>query len=260
MIHKNAELRTMEIKDGKVHYQLCISQDLCHWFEADKALISVGRIANTEGLGLEKIGVKLKPNGYLFDVDSQTSVPHIYAVGDLTADISLVNVAEQEGRHAIEQIVGLKPRPLRYDNISTIMFLNPEIAGVGMNEQQAQAAKVPYRMAVLDYRNIARAIAMRNTIGFFKILVTDEDNPKILGMRAIGEHASSAIQAVALMIGTETTIDQLADMIHPHPSIVEGIQEALRMLLGRPIFKDWYPNPYSKVVRWTPKPTEIAAI
>ncbi len=251
-IHKNAELRKMEIRDGKVWYELCISNDACHWFEADNAMVSIGRVANTESLGLERIGVQLKPNGFVLDDDTRTTVPHIYAVGDLTADVSLVNVGELEGRHAIELIAGLNPEPLRYDNISTIMFLNPEIAGVGLNETQAQAAKLPYRMAVLDYSNIARAVAMRNTIGFFKILVTDEDKPKILGMRAVGEHASSAIQAVALMIGTDTTIDHLADMIHPHPSIVEGVQEALRMLLDRPIFKDWYPNQYHAVKRWAP--------
>lgn len=85
-----------------------------------------------------------------------------------------------------------------YENISTIMFLNPEVAGVGMNEQQAQKAKMNYRVARLDFCCIPRAVAMRNTQGFFKILVTDDDQMRVLGMRAVGEHASSAIQAVAL--------------------------------------------------------------
>lgn len=251
-IHKNAELRNMRVEANKVRYELCLNNDVCEWFEADKALVSVGRVANTEQLNIEAAGIKLKANGFIDDDNTRTSAPHIYAVGDLTADVSLVNVGELEGRYAAECIAGTATAELRYDNISTIMFLNPEIAGVGMNEMQAQKAQIPYRMAILDYSNIARAVAMRNTLGYFKILVTEEETPKILGMRAVGEHASSAIQAVALMIGTGTTIDCLADMIHPHPSIVEGVQEALRMLLGRPIFKDWYPNPYHRVTSWAP--------
>lgn len=252
VIHKNAALKGMEVREGKVHYELCIANDVCEWHTAEKALISVGRVPNIEALNLHLAGVDTKPNGFILDDDTQTSAPHIYAVGDLTADISLVNVGELEGRHAIERIVGLATNPLRYDNISTIMFLNPEIAGVGMNEQQAQAAGIAYRMAVLDYSNIARAVAMRNTQGYFKILVTDDELPKVIGMRAVGEHASSAIQAVALLIDTGLTIDRLADMIHPHPSIVEGVQEAMRMLLNKPIFKDWYPNAYHRISSWSP--------
>ena len=78
---------------------------------------------------------------------------------------------------------------------------------------------------------------MRNTDGFFKILVTDDDDMKVLGMRAVGEHASSAIQAVALLIATNKGIEELAELIHPHPSIIEGIQECIRVLLGKSIYK-----------------------
>jgi dihydrolipoamide dehydrogenase len=80
---------------------------------------------------------------------------------------------------------------------------------------------------------------MRNTQGFFKILVTDDTQMKVLGMRAVGEHASSAIQAVALLIATDKGIEELAELIHPHPSIIEGIQECIRMLLGKSIYKPY---------------------
>lgn len=258
IIHKQSQLQQMKVVNGRVQYEICVADNVCEWHEAEKALVSVGRIPNTDQLNIEVAGVKLKQGGYVDDDDTRTSVPHIYAVGDITADISLVNVGELEGRHAIELIAGYMSEPICYNNISTIMFLNPEIAGVGMNELQAQKAGIPYRLAVLDYSNIARAIAMRNTKGFFKILVTDGDKPKILGMRAAGEHASSAIQAVALMIGTGMDIHHLADMIHPHPSIVEGVQEAMRMLLDRPIMKDWYPNPYHRIACWNPGDPQLA--
>lgn len=108
-----------------------------------------------------------------------------------------------------------------------------------MNEQQAQKVGLNYRLASYDYRCIPRAVAMRNTQGFFKILVTDDEQMRVLGLRAVGEHASSAIQAVALLIATEKGIDELAELIHPHPSIIEGIQECIRMLLGKSIYKPY---------------------
>ena len=86
------------------------------------------------------------------DNDTQSSIENIYAVGDITADIALVNVGELEGRHAVEKIYGNVKRQMLYENISTIMFLNPEVAGVGMNEQQAQKAGLNYRLASFDYR------------------------------------------------------------------------------------------------------------
>ena len=119
------------------------------------------------------------------------------------------------------------------------MFLAPEVAGVGMNEQQAQKAGINYKVASFDYRCIPRAVAMRNTEGFFKIIVSDDKKMRVLGLRAVGEHASSAIQGVALLIATKKGIDELAELIHPHPSIIEGIQECIRMLLGKSILKPY---------------------
>ena len=117
------------------------------------------------------------------------------------------------------------------------MFLDPEVAAVGMNEQQARASGIPHKVVKLDFSCIARAIAMDKVTGFFKIIVTDDEEMKILGMRALGESASSAIQAVALLIEMDKSIIELENLIHPHPSIIEGIQECVRMLQGSPIFK-----------------------
>ena len=236
-VHRNSQLIRIEVKDGRVEYELQYKDGHKEIFNVEKALVSVGRVVNVENLGLEEVGVKLLENGTVENYDSQTTVPNIYAVGDLTADISLVNVGEMEGRHAIEKIFAGNKKELEYRNISTIMFLNPETAGVGMNEQEAQKKKIPYRVVTIDYGVIPRAIAMQNVNGFFKILVTNDDEMKIIGMRAIGVHASSAIQAVALLISMDKGIDELAELIHPHPSIIEGIQECLRMLKGKSIMK-----------------------
>jgi len=149
----------------------------------------------------------------------------------------LVNVGEIEGRYAVEKIVGEEVGDMTYDNVCTIMFLHPEVAAVGMNELQCIEQGKSIKVVKLDFSCIARAIAMRKTQGFFKIIVTDDEDMRILGMRAIGEHASSAIQAIGLLIKMDHPIEVLADLVHPHPSIIEGIQECVRMLLNKSIFK-----------------------
>jgi len=237
-IHSTAKLNRMEIVDGEVEYELSYPNGEIEVIRVEKALLSVGRIPNTEELGLEKAGVTVTDRNYITDDNTQTNVPNIYAVGDVSGHIALVNMGEIEARHAVERIVGYQhDSSVSYDNICTIMFLNPEVAAVGMNEQQCIEKGLPIKVVKIDYSCIARAIAMRKTQGFFKIIVTDDEEMRILGMRAIGEHASSAIQAIGLLIKMNEPIEILADLVHPHPSIIEGIQECVRMLLGKSIFK-----------------------
>ena len=237
VVHKNASLVRMEIKDDEVEYELKYKNEKTEVIRVEKALISIGRVPNIENLGIENAGVTLNERGCIIETDTRTVVPTIYAVGDVTSNIALVNVGELEGRCAVEKIFENPDKKLIYNNLSTIMFLNPEVAAVGMNEQQVLAQKLNYRAVKMDYSCIARAIAMRKTKGFIKIIVTDDNEMKILGMRVVGEHASSAVQAVALLISMNKGIAELADLIHPHPSIIEGIQECVRMLLGKSIFK-----------------------
>jgi dihydrolipoamide dehydrogenase len=237
VIHHGASLEKMSIVDGKVEYVLSFKDGRKETHTVEKALISVGRVSNCENLGLEAAGVALNERGCIDDEHTRSNVPNIYAVGDFTADISLVNVGELEGRHAVERMFGSPKRELVYENISTIMFLNPEVASVGLNETQARKKKIPYRIAIMHYRYVNRALAMHKLDGFFKILVSDDDDMKILGMRVMGPHASSTIMAVALMISMDIGIEHLAELIFPHPSIPEGIQECARMLMGTSIVK-----------------------
>jgi len=182
------------------------------------------------------VGIHISKKGIHCD-DTQTNISNIFAVGDLTADISLVNVGELEGRYAVERIFGQPDRKLVYENISTIMFLSPEVASVGLNETHAKEKGIDYKVVTLEYSTIPRAIAKRNTQGFIKLLVTCDDHMKILGMKVVGNHASSAIQAVAVLISMNKGIEELAECVHPHPSITEGIQECVRMLMGKSLFK-----------------------
>lgn len=238
-IHHKASLEKMEIVDGEVEYTITRpGKEGVEVIRVEKALLSVGRVANIDNVGLEEVGIKRGANGrHIGDDDTQTNIDNIYAVGDASGRIALVNMGEIEARHAVEKMFGNKVERLSYDNISTIMFLQPEVAAVGMNEQQCVEKNIPCKVVKLDYSVIARAIAMRKTQGFFKIIVTNDKEMKILGMRAVGEHASSAIQAVALLMKYDQGIDSIAELVHPHPSIVEGVQECVRMLLNKSIFK-----------------------
>lgn len=239
VIHRTASLKRMEIKNGKVEYEIECKDGTTEVIQVDKALLSIGRTPNIGSLNIENAGVKMSERGvHIGDVDTQTNIPHIYAVGDVSGRIPLVNVGEREARHAVVKMFADFPvKPVNYENVSTIMFLNPVVASVGANEKSLREENIPYRIAKVDYSTIARAISMGKPEGFFKLIVSDDDDMKVLGMRAVGAHASSAIQSVALLMYMNKGIDELAHMIHPHPSIVEGVQEAARMLLGKSIYK-----------------------
>jgi dihydrolipoamide dehydrogenase len=237
-IHHNASLLRLEKKGSGVEYELEYKDGRKEVIQVEKALLSVGRVPNIESLGIDNAGVRMSKRGiHIGDEDTRTNIPNIYAVGDVSGRIALVNMGEIEARHAVEKIFGNKIQKLCYDNVCTIMFLKPEVASVGLNEKQCLEQNIPVKVVKVDYSVIARAIAMRKTQGFFKIIVTNDDEMRILGMRAVGEHASSAIQAVGLLIKMNAPIEVLSELVHPHPSIVEGIQECVRMLLNKSIFK-----------------------
>lgn len=237
-IHHNAKLERLENLGNEVEYELSYPDGSKETIRVEKALLSIGRIPNTEHLKLENAGVQLaERGGYILDDDTVTTIPHIYAAGDVSGRIALVNMGEIEARHAVERAFSSIREQLCYDNVCTIMFLQPEVAAVGLNEMQCIEKNLPVKVVKIDYSVIARAIAMRKTQGFFKIIVTNDSEMKVLGMRAVGEHASTAIQTIGLLIKLGLPIHVISELVHPHPSIAEGIQECVRMLLDRSLFK-----------------------
>ena len=237
-IHHSAHLERLEQKGGGIEYELKYGDGRTEVIQVEKALFAIGRVPNIKSLNIENAGVKMSKRGrHIGDTDTQTNIPNIFAVGDVSGRIALVNMGEIEARHAVEKAFTNKIEKLSYDNVCTIMFLKPEVAAVGVNESQCIEKNIPVKVVKVDYSVIARAIAMRKTQGFFKIIVTNDDEMRILGMRAVGEHASTAIQGVGLLIQMNAPIEVLSELVHPHPSIVEGIQECVRMLLNKSLFK-----------------------
>jgi len=260
VIHRQAKLERIGVMDGEVEYALSYPDGRTETVRVEKALLAVGRVPNLEDLGLEGAGAAMHPGNGLVRIDgTRTSLPHVQVVGDATGTNMLVNLGEMEGRHAVERIWCGAGDDLGLDNVSTIMFLDPEVAGVGLNEQECRQRGIAYRMARIDYSCLARAIAMRRTRGFFKLLVTNDTAMRVIGMRAVGEHASSAIEAVALMMRLGTPVAELAELMHPHPSITEGVQECARMLLGRSVFKPDVFGDRMRCIAWEPVRKGLAA-
>lgn len=236
VIHRASKLESLKVKDGKVEYVITNAEGKSETITVEKALVSVGRIPNTKDLGLEAIGVALEKSCGVEVTDTRSSVPHIYAAGDTTMDIALVNVAELEARFAVETMFDRHPKPIKYEALSAIMFLKPEVASVGLNELKAKEKGIPYRVGVVSNRLVGRNIAMRATQGFVKLLASP-DTGKILGLRVVGPEASSTIQGIAFLIDKEATLEDITHCVHPHPAITEGVQECARMLLGCSVMK-----------------------
>ncbi|MEZ4403448.1 MAG: NAD(P)/FAD-dependent oxidoreductase [Kofleriaceae bacterium] len=204
--------------------------------EVDVVLLAIGRAPSIADLGLELAGVATERGAVVATCrgTARTTAAHVWAAGDVTADVMLANVAEQEGRHAVDDLAGLAPRPMVHEAKSAIYFFRPEVGAVGLNELAARAAGIPHRVAVVAHAVLRRAIAMRATDGFVKLLAGDDG--RLLGLRVVGPHASTCIQGVALLIERGGTLDDLERCPHPHPAITEGVQEAARLLLGSSVY------------------------
>lgn len=236
-IHRASTLLSLECHGEGVRYRIRGQDGREETIDVELALISTGRVPNTESLGLEIAGVERDGGGGIVSKRTATTAPHVFAAGDVTADVSLVNIAELEGRHAAECMFGNEVKLVQYDALPSIMFLKPEVASAGMNELEAKKRGVPYRVGVVANRLLARNIAMRATDGFVKLLAAKDPPHRILGLRVVGPQASSTVQGVAFLIERESTLEDIDSCVHPHPAIPEGVQECARLMLGKSILK-----------------------
>lgn len=257
-IHYTASLRSIRKKEEALEVVLDYKDGHSKVFEVDLALIAIGRVPNTKGLGLEKIGLKTCERGFL-RIDETCSVKNkvencsIYAAGDITGNAQLVSVAELEGRYAAKSIVKKNNQKLDYSNMSTLMFFRPEVAAVGMNEKMLQNKGIAYKMASYSNALVNRTIAMRSTTGFVKIMISDDEEQKILGMRAAGPQASAFIASIAHFINQGNKLKEVMRTIHPHPSVTEGIQECLRVFEDKSIYKPEAFPEYIQLKTWSPE-------
>ena len=190
---------------------------------SDLLLWAVGRNPRTQGLGLEEAGVKLGRNGaVLVDEDNQSSVPSIYAIGDVTDRIQLTPVAIREGHAFAETVFGGKPTRVDYANVPSAVFSHPPIAGVGMTESQARDQVGAYRTYVADFRPMKNVLAGRNERALYKMIV-EEETEKVLGIHMIGPDAPEILQAAAVAVKAGLTKAQFDDTVALHPTMSEEL-------------------------------------
>lgn len=202
--------------------------------EADYVLVTVGRRPNTDEIGLEEMGIKMDEKG-LIEVDKQgrTSISTIFAIGDIVPGPQLAHKASYEAKIAAEAIAGLKSE-VDYMAIPAVCFTEPELATVGLNEQQAKDEGYEVTGGKFPYAANGRAIALDATDGFVKLVARKEDG-LLLGAQIAGENASDMIAELGLAIEAGMTVEDIAMTIHAHPTLGEITAEAAEVVLGRPI-------------------------
>jgi dihydrolipoamide dehydrogenase len=251
-IFHSANLREIQERDNHLQVVLDFKNGRAQVVEVDGILLSIGRQPALDGLDLAAAGIAPDDNGFLTADENCCVKGHIYAAGDVLRHPALVNLAEMESRQAVKHMFGMPTTPLNYRNMSTIMFFNPAVAAVGMNERNCRAKQIPYRVATYANSLLSRAIAMRALNGFVKIIVSDNDEQQILGMRAAGPQVSTTIMSIALLMDQGTGVRDLLKSLYPHPTMTEGIQECLRLLTGKSVYK---PNAFPDLLNirtWHP--------
>lgn len=189
----------------------------------DKILVSVGRRANIRGYGLENIGVAAE-RGIKVDDRMRTNVPGVYAVGDVTGFSMLAHTASREGEVAVNNILG-KEDHMRYDAIPGVVYTNPEVAGVGLTEEQAKASGKEYEVVKLPMTYAGRFVAENEReTGLCKFIVGKRHH-EVLGVHMLGNPCSEIIHSACIAIETEMTLEQLREIVFPHPTVSEIIKE-----------------------------------
>lgn len=209
--------------------------------EADAVLVAVGRVPNSAGLGLEDIGIVLARGFVPVGDFGQTAAKGVYAIGDITSTPLLAHVASKEGELAAEHIAAVlkghpEPRERRVDPslVPSAVYCDPEIASFGLQEENAKAQGLPHNVFSFPYRGIGKAVATEKAEGFVKIVAHPESGA-ILGATLVGERATDLIHELLLARRSELTVEDIADLIHAHPTVAEGVMEAARGILGRAV-------------------------
>jgi len=202
--------------------------------EADAVLVAIGRRPNTDGLGLDKVGITLNKQGQIeTDHDFRTTVPSIWAIGDVIPGPMLAHKAEDEGIACAENIAG-QTGIVNHAVIPSVVYTHPEIAGVGLSEEQAKAAGHEIKTGKFPFMANSRAKTNRDTDGFVKV-IADARNDRVLGVWIISSLAGTMIAQAAQAMEFGATSEDIAYTCHAHPTHAEALKEAAMAVQGKPI-------------------------
>jgi dihydrolipoamide dehydrogenase len=201
---------------------------------ADLILVAVGRRPVVEGIGLEATEIQLENGAIVVDQNYRTKELNIFAIGDVIGGLQLAHVAAHEGIHAVEVMAGHAPKPIDYESIARCTYSRPEVASFGLTEKQAKEKGYSVKVGKFQFRAIGKALVFGESDGFVKV-VSDADTDDLLGVHMIGPHVTDLITETALAKVLDATPWEIAQTIHPHPTLSEAIGEAALAVDGEAI-------------------------
>ncbi|MGQ0651799.1 MAG: dihydrolipoyl dehydrogenase [Betaproteobacteria bacterium] len=222
-IELGVKIAGVEKKKG-VTVQYAAADGSAKSLECDRLIVSIGRVANTDGLNAEGVGLKLDRGFVAVDEHCRTSLPGVWAIGDVVRGPMLAHKAEEEGVAVAERIAGQKPH-VDVNLVPWVIYTTPEIAWVGKTEQQLKAAGVAYRAGTFPFAANARARALGDTSGLVKF-VADEKTDEILGVHVIGPFAGELIAEAAVAMAFRASSQDIGMLCHAHPSLAEAMKDA----------------------------------
>lgn len=229
-IKTNVTIKKIEEVEGGIQAEL----ENGDMIQAEKALISIGRTLNTQNLGLAEVGIELGQKGQIVVNDQmQTNIPGIFAIGDVVMKYQLAHVASAQGIVVAENIMGQESK-MDYSAVPSCIFTSPEIASVGMTEQQVKDKGIPVKSGKFNFMANGKALSMGEGEGFVKV-VTNAETDVVLGVHIIGPHASDLIAEATLAVKNGLTAKDLAATIHAHPTLAEAVMEAAENVHGMSI-------------------------
>jgi dihydrolipoamide dehydrogenase len=202
--------------------------------EVDKVLVAIGRRPVTEGLGHEAVGVEMDGRYIRVDEFMRTSVPHVYAIGDVVRTPQLAHVASAEGILTVDHIAGKPVEPIDYDKTPSCTYSQPEVASVGLTEREAKERGYDVRVGKFPFSAIGKAMILGATGGFVKV-VGDKRYDEVLGVHIIGPRATEMIAEACVGMRLETTVEEIARTVHAHPTLSEAMMEAAHSVYGEAI-------------------------
>ena len=219
------KIKSIEKKNEKIFINALV-KDEEQRIQGSHIFIATGRKGNTKGFGLEELGIEIHKNNFIKTNEYlQTSITNIYAAGDVTGEYLFVYSAAHEGSLAVLNMFGDDKTKKDYSVFPRVIFTDPQIAGVGMDEDQAFKAGIDYDVSKIELKDVPRSIAARNTKGFIKLL-RDKESDKLIGARILASEGSELLMEVSLAIKYGVTVKELKQMFHPYLTLSEGIKLA----------------------------------
>ena len=233
-IRTDTKVERVTVKGERVQVQLS-KEGKTEEVTGDVVLVAIGRVPNIEPLGLETLGVRLGRDGFI-EVNErfETSVPGVYAIGDVIGGALLAHKAMAEGVVAVEDMAGIKAGGVDPFKIPNCTYCSPQVASVGLTEEQAKERGRQVKVGRFSFQASGKAVALGDTEGFVKV-VADAEYGEILGIHIIGPEATEMIAEATMVRTLEATLEEVHHSIHAHPTLSETVAEACLAALGRPI-------------------------